>query len=151
MKIIYVLIFFISFQTFSQTKKECIDIIIAYGNNYNKPEYSFNYVDQKLNPTLTKVRTIVCETKDKELLEAFLEMIKKSSGSANEHPADVLGGIFICNPEIVEEELKGKFKNKMIFDYLELGFYNITMHWPLNDQNAALQIKMNKLIGQKIN
>ncbi|MBF4518536.1 hypothetical protein IRZ71_19435 [Flavobacterium sp. ANB] len=123
-------------------------IITDYSNNYNKPEFSFDYVDKKLNPTLIKIQAIVCETKDKELLEEFLEMIIRSSGSANESPADVLGNIFICNPEIVEEQLS-KYKNHILFDYLELGFYNITMYWPLNDKNADLQIRMNKLIAQK--
>ncbi|WP_264552239.1 hypothetical protein [Flavobacterium sp. N2038] len=149
MKKIWIILFFISFQTFSQTKEECIKIITDYGNNYNKPEFSIDYVDQKINPTLIKIQTLICETKDKELLEIFLEMIIKSSGSANESPADVLGNIFICNPEIVEEQLKDKYRNHILFDYLELGFYNITMHWPINGKNTDLQIRMNKLITQK--
>jgi hypothetical protein len=150
MKKIWIILLFTSFQTFCQTKEECIKIITNYSSNYNKPEFSFDYVDKKLNPTLLKIQNIVCETKDKELLDKFLEMIIKSSGSANESPADVLGNIFICNPEIVEEQLKGKYKNHILFDYLELGFNNITMYWPLNDKNADLQIRMNKIITQKI-
>ncbi|MBZ4036889.1 hypothetical protein K6T82_19115 [Flavobacterium sp. 17A] len=124
-----------------------MDIMNHYGNNYNKPEYSFDYVDKKLNPTLTKVQTIICKTEDKELLESFLIMIQKSSGSANEHPADILGGIFICHPEIVEEELKGKFKDKMIFDNLELGFLNITTNLPLDNKLKNLKNRMYKLIN----
>lgn len=135
-----------SLHTFSQTKKECINVMTSYSNNYNTPEYSFDFVDRKLNPTLTKVQTIICETKDKEFLEKFLEMILKTSGSANEHPADVLGQIFICNPEMVEEQLRGKFKNEMIFDYLKLGFLNTTIDWPSSEKKKKLQNRMNKLI-----
>lgn len=124
-------------------------MMTSYVKNYNTPEYSFDFVDDKLNPTLTKVQTIVCKTKDKELLEKFLEMILKTSGSANEHPADVFGQIFICNPEIVEEQLKGKFKNEIIFDNLKLGFLNNTFDWPASDKKKSLQNRMNKLINQK--
>lgn len=148
MKKFWIILLFISFQTFCQTKEECIKIITNYANNYNKPEFSFDYVDKRLNPTLTKIQSIICETKDKHLLEKFLEMIIKSSGSANENPADVLANIFICNPEIVEKQLKGKYKNHILFDYLELGFYNITMSSPLNDKNVTLKIRMNKIITQ---
>lgn len=143
---LFVFFLLVSFQAFSQTKKECMNVMTSYIKNYNTPEYSFDFVDKKLNPTLTKVQVIICETKDKELLEKFLEMILKTSGSANEHPADVLGQIFICNPEIVEEQLKGKFKNEMIFDYLELGFLNITIDWSLSEKKKKLQNRMNKLV-----
>jgi hypothetical protein len=117
-----------------------------YGKNYSKPEYSNDFVEKKLNPTLQKVKELICENNDKELLEKLLEMITYSSGSANEFPADILGGIFICNQEIVETELKGKFKNQLIFDYLELGFLNITMHWPFDEKHMELQKRMYKLI-----
>lgn len=143
---IFILFFLISFQVFCQTKNECIKVLLDYGSNYGKPEYAFDYVDKKLNPTLTKVQTIICDTKDKELLEIFLEMIIKSSGSANEYTANVLGSIFICNQEIVEEHLKGKFKNEMIFEFLEFGFLNVTADWPLNEKKKKLQNRMNKLI-----
>lgn len=143
---LFVFFLLVSFQAFSQTKKECMNVMTSYIKNYNTPEYSFDFVDKKLNPTLTKVQVIICETKDKELLEKFLEMILKTSGSANEYPADVLGQIFICNPEIVEEQLKGKFKNEMIFDYLELGFLNITIDWSLSEKKKKLQNRMNKLV-----
>ncbi|MBF4466530.1 hypothetical protein [Flavobacterium sp. LC2016-12] len=143
---LFILFFFISFQVFCQTKNECIKVLLDYSTNYGKPEYTFDYVDTKLNPTLTKVQTIICETNDKELLEKFFEMIIKSSGSANEYPADVLGNIFICNPEIVEEQLKGKFKNEMVFEYLEFGFLNVTADWPLNEKKKNLQNRMNKVI-----
>lgn len=142
----WILSFFISFQLFSQTREECIEITENYGLNYTKTEFSNDYVEKVLNPTLTKIQNIVCEKKDSELLEKFLEMIMKSSGSANEYPADILGNIFICNQEIVENQLKGKFKNKLIFDYLELGFLNITMHWSFDDKHAQLQKRMYQLI-----
>ncbi|MCZ8197008.1 MAG: hypothetical protein O9267_05340 [Flavobacterium sp.] len=142
----WILSLFISFQLFSQTREECIKITENYGLNYTKPEFSNDYVEKVLNPTLTKIQNIVCEKKDSELLEKFLEMIMKSSGSANEYPADILGNIFICNQEIVENQLKVKYKNKLIFDYLELGFLNITMHWPFDDKHAQLQKRMYQLI-----
>lgn len=143
---VFILFFLISFQAFCQTKNECIKVLLDYSNNYGKPEYTFDYVDKQLNPTLTTIQTIICETKDKELLEKFLEMIIKSSGSANEYPADILGSIFICNPEIVEEQLKGKFKNEMVFEYLEFGFLNVTADWPFNEKKKNLQNRIHKVI-----
>lgn len=140
------ILLFISINMFAQSKAECINLMEEYGKNYTKPEFSNAFVENKLNPTLQKVKTLICENNDKELLEKLLEMITYSSGSANEFPADILGEIFICNQEIVENELKGKFKNQLIFDYLELGFLNITMHWPLDDKHIELQKRMYKLI-----
>ena len=91
-----------------------------------KPNYSYEFVDKRLNPALIKLEKIVCENTDKELFENFLEMIVATYGSANETPDDILGGIFICQSYLVAIELKGKYNNQDLIDALKFGFDNRT-------------------------
>lgn len=127
MKKVFVLIFIsFSLSSFGQERSEVISILKEYSKNVGKPGYQHKYVDEKLNPALFKLEKIVCEQKDRELLEYFLDMIIASTGSANETPSDVLGGIFICQTTMVEFELKGKYKDQDLIEELNFGFANRT-------------------------
>lgn len=112
--------------SFGQNRTEIISILKEYSENIGKQNYNHEFVDEKLNPSLVKLEEIVCENKDKDLFEYFLNMLIASSGSANETPADVLGGIFICQTDLVEYELKGKYKLDNLLEYLSFGFENRT-------------------------
>jgi hypothetical protein len=122
------MLFFISFPLFlfGQERSEIISILKEYSKNVGKPGYQHQYVDDKLNPALFKLEKIVCANNDRELFEHFLDMVVASTGSANETPSDVLGGIFICRTTLVELELKGKYKNSGLIEELSFGFANRT-------------------------
>lgn len=118
-----------------------------YSNNYGKPNYSFDFVDNKLNPAILKVEKLTCENNDVELFDNFIEMILKTKGSANETPADILGGVFICKPKLVENRLTKKYKDEFLINILEFGFGNRTYDRQDEIKNYAdLKKRLNLLI-----
>ena len=125
-KIITFTFLLFSIFSFGQNRNEIIKTMKEYSTNIGKPNYSHEFVDKRLNPALIKLETIVCENKDKELFEYFLDMIIVTSGSANETPADVIGGIFICQSDLVAFELNGKYKFETLIEDLNFGFANRT-------------------------
>lgn len=141
--IIFIFLLFSLF-SFGQNRNEIISIMKEYSANIGKPNYSHEFVDKKLNPALAKLETIICEKNDKELFHYFLDMILATSGSANETPADVLGGIFICKTDLVIAELKGNYKFESLIEDLNFGFGNRTFDVndrPSNYKELKLRIK----------
>lgn len=145
--IIAIIILTFSIALNGQNREEIISLMNEYAENYGKPNYSFDFVDYKLNPAIIKVEKLTCENNDTDLFDCFLKMILKTTGSANETPSDILGGIFICNPELVENRLTGKYKDEFLINILEFGFGNRTYDKKEEIENyAELQKRLNRLI-----
>jgi len=105
------------------------------------------FLETKLNPAILKVKKLTCENNDSELFDCFLEMILKTKGSADETPADILGGVFICKPEFVEKRLTEKYKDEFLINILEFGFGNRTYDKREEIENyAELEKRLNRLI-----
>lgn len=116
----------ISFTLNAQNKKEIISLMEGYANNYSQPNYNHEFVDTTLNPALTKLKKLTCESNDYTLLNHFIKMLLKTKGSANETPPTILAEIFICKPEAIEKYLKQVYTDKYLKDLLILGFNNNT-------------------------
>jgi len=125
-KLIISIILTLSLTVCGQTKEEILMIMTDYSDNYENSEYSYDYVDAKLNPALLKLEKLICEGKNFELFNNFLKMLTKTKGSANELPADVLAGIFICKPETVQKYLTQSYEDQYLKDILDFGFENKT-------------------------
>ena len=146
-KIIALIILTFSLSVNGQNRKEIISLMNEYAENYGKPNYSFDFVDTKLNPAILKVEKLTCENNDSELFDCFLEMILKTKGSANETPADILGGVFIYKPEFVEKRVTEKYKDEFLINILEFGFGNRTYDKKEEIKNyAELEKRLNRLI-----
>ena len=145
-KIIALIILTFSLSVNGQDRKEIISLMKEYAENYGKPNYSFDFVDTKLNPAILNVEKLTCEKNDTELFDCFLEMILKTKGSADEKPSDILGGIFICRPELVENRLTEKYKDEFLINILEFGFENRTYDRKKEIENyAELEKRLNLL------
>jgi hypothetical protein len=145
MKIIFTLfVFVISVNLFGQTRSEIIVTMNEYSENKGNVPYNINFTEEKLNPALIKLQSLTCKAGDEKLFDSFLEMILKTTGSANEVPADVLAEIFICRTELVENRLNGKYKNDFLTELLEFGFKNITHQNKIANQ-SELEKRINKL------
>ncbi len=110
----------------AQSKAELITLMNEYAENYGKPAYRHDFVDTTLHPALQKVEKLICVSSDTLLLDSFLKMMLKTKASADEEPADVLGGIFICKPLLVKQRLTEKFKDPDLIELLKFGFANRT-------------------------
>ncbi len=146
-KLITVIIITLSLTVFGQDKKEILKIMNDYTDNYGKSDYSHEYIDTKLNPALLKLEKITCDGKDCGLLNSFLKMLIKTKGSANELPADVLAGIFICKPEAVQKYLTQVYKDEYLKNILEFGFGNRTYKKENEIENySILKERLDRLI-----
>ncbi len=145
-----IIILTLTFAVHGQSKKEILTIITDYTDNYGNSEYSHEYVDTKLNPALLRLEKLTCEGKDFELLNSFLKMLSKTKGSANELPADVLAGIFICKPEAVDKYLTQVYKDIDLVYLLEFGFENRTYGKKEEIKNyARLKKRLNQLLKKE--
>ena len=146
-KIIALIILTFTLSVNGQNRGQIISLMNEYAENYGKPNYSFDFVDTKLNPAIIKVEKLTCENNDSELFDCFLEMILKTKGSADETPSDILGGIFICKPEFVEKRLTEKYKDDFLINILEFGFGNRTYDRKEEIKNyTELKKRLNRLI-----
>ena len=109
-----------------QTKDEIHSILEEYSKNYGKPNYGQEFVNTKLNPAILKVEELVCEENDIEFMSGFLEMLLKTKGVNNEVAINSLGGIFICNSEIIYKYYEQIYPDKYLREILKVGFENKT-------------------------
>ncbi len=144
------LILTLTFTGNAQNKEQIATIMADYSNNYGNPEYSHEYADTVLNPALLKLEQLTCEGNDFGLLNDFLKMLSKTKGSANEVPANVLGGIFICKPEAVDKYLTQVYKDKELVYLLEFGFENRTYDKKDRVKNySKLKERLNRLLKKE--
>ncbi len=98
---------------------------IAYKNSALLLEI-FN--DTKYDPMLTFLPKYFCSSNDIEILQLFIATIWANKFSANEMPFFSIGNCFICNPDLVIEQLN-KISNieqkNLIIDDIEWGIVNI--------------------------
>lgn len=145
--VITLLFLIISMAINGQDREEIISLMNEYTENYGKPNYSFQFVDTTLNPAIVNIEHLVCENNDTELFDQFIEMNLKTKGSADETSADILGGIFICRPELVEDRLKDTYKDEFLISILELGFGNRTFDKKEEIENyRELEKRLNRLL-----
>lgn len=138
---------FFSLTINGQNKEELISIMNEYSENYGKPNYKENFIIEKLNPTILKVEELSCKTKDFSLLNTFLKMLSKTKNSTDKFYTDILGGIFICNPEPIHKYLTQIYREKYFKDILKTGFENKTLNKKQEIGNyEILQKKLDRLI-----
>jgi Trp operon repressor len=145
-KTILLFVLFFSADTFGQSRDKIIEIMFDYSLNVGKSCNTHNFVDERLNPALDDLEKIVCQNNDRQLLENFLDMMLATSGSANEKPADILAGIFICRTNMVESLLRAKYKNAELLEMLDFGFANLTSGTDKPENYEELQLRLASLL-----
>lgn len=110
---------------------------LTYRKTVRELEYNS---DTKYDPILKLIPKYFCMTSDTNVLQLLFATIWADRGSANEMPSFSIGDCFICNTDLVIEQLT-KIKNieqrKNIFDQIEWGLLN---HFEVNE-NGKLDNK----------
>ncbi|NLJ20831.1 MAG: hypothetical protein GX429_06910 [Bacteroidales bacterium] len=118
---------------------------IAYRKTVRELEF---HSDTKYDPILTIIPKYFCSTNDIEILQLFFATMWADKGSANEMPSFSIGDCFICNPNLVIEQLT-KIKNieqkKNIFDHIEWGLLN---HFDVDENGKSENKEYDKLKAQ---
>ena len=115
---------------------------IAYTTTVRELEF---YNDTKYDPILTILPKYFCLTKDIEILQLFFSTMWADKGSANEMPSFSIGSCFICNTDLVIEQLD-KIKNfeqkNFILNHIEWGLLN---NFEVDESGKSENKEFNKL------
>lgn len=115
---------------------------LAYRKTVRELEF---HSDTKYDPILTILPKYFCLTSDTKVLRLFFATMWADKGSANEMPSFSIGDCFICNPDLVIEQLT-KIRNveqkKSIFDHIEWGLLN---HFYVDENGKSDNKEFNKL------
>ncbi len=95
-----------------------------------------DYADGPFHTALSSAEEITCDKGDKEILSSLFKVIISTSNSADESPSWTLGGIYVCQPSLVEKEMARlkPAERKQIYDTLEFGFENVATTKPKDDK-----------------
>ncbi len=116
---------------------------LAYRTTVRELEY---YNDMKYDPILQIIPYYFCSTNDAEIINKFFATIWSDKGSANEMPSFSIGDCFICNPDLVIEQLvkiNDKDQNKLILNHIEWGLIN---QFEVDEDGNSEDKKYNELI-----
>ena len=127
-----------SFGTLAQSKYEVVQILESYVQKYQDNENLNEYVQTTVNPAFEELGSIVCNENDTLLFTKFIDVLNKTSGSADETQADVLAAIYFCHPEMVEHNIDGHFNKIYLKSILTLGVRN---QLPLLDDSLQFHFK----------
>ncbi|MDP2692513.1 MAG: SH3 domain-containing protein [bacterium] len=96
------------------------------------------YSETKYNPILQIIPKYYCSTNDVEIIEQFFVTIWADKGSSNEMSSFSIGDCFICNPDLIIEQL-GKIKDteqkNLILDHINWGLMNHFNHQENGDSD----------------
>ena len=95
-----------------------------------------DYAEGPFHNALSRAEEITCDKGDEDVLSSLFKVIISTSNSADESPAWTIGGVYICQPLLVEKEIS-KLKpedRKQICDNLEFGFENVATTKPKDDK-----------------
>lgn len=97
--------------------------------------------DYQFDAVLGLFDKYMCQFKDRELLEEYLNLLGVESGSADEIPSYSLGTVFECHPEWMFESMKNHLS---LMNLLEWGIVNIGYDANRNEP-SGLERKYNQL------
>lgn len=115
---------------------------LAYRTTVRQLEF---HSDTKYDPILTILPKYFCLTNDIEVLQLFFAAMWADNGSANEMPSFSIGDCYICNPDLIIEQLtriKNIEQKKTIFDHIEWGILN---HFDVDENGKSGNKEFNKL------
>jgi hypothetical protein len=103
------------------------------------------YSETKYSPILDIFPKYFCETKDTVILDLFYSTIWADKGSANETPSFAIGECFICNSDLVINQLQSivnKEQKDLIYDQVEWGLMNT---FEVEEDGQSDNIEFNQL------
>ena len=106
---------------------------------------SESYHQNKFTPALMTAKKIICNNKDRILLQQFYKVLISITNSADEAPHLILGDIFICQSDLVISEYTklNESEKSDILEALKFGFDNVTY-------NKEKDIKNYKILKNKL-
>ncbi len=106
------------------------------------------YAEGPFVTALLAATEIVCTNRDSAVVQSLFHVTAATTNSANECPADTLGRIFACQPQLVSSEFRklSSEAKSVLFELLRFGFDNAVHDSPPNDKTiAGLRTKLNAL------
>lgn len=111
------------------------------GENDTTKRKRIVFHDSQFNGSLNSFTNYLCELKDEELANQFLELLEEEIGSADENPTFALGQLFVCEPDWTFNQI---VNHMTLMDNLEWGLLNAIYHMPEIEANQH-KMKYNEL------
>jgi len=103
------------------SKKDSLDFKDIYQRNND-------YSEKYFSPILKTFSNYFCKSQDIETFNLFINTLLAHKGSANEMLSFTLGECFICEPELIQKQLKS-IKNpnelELMIDHIDWGLQNL--------------------------
>lgn len=97
--------------------------------------------DYQFDASLVSFVKYLCEFKDTELMNEYLNLLEEEKGFADESPMFALGRIFICQPDWTFEQMT---KHIGLMKHFEWGFMNV-IYSKTESESNLYKIKYNQL------
>jgi hypothetical protein len=110
------------------------------------------YGEEPYYKALSAAKQFICAEKDGELLKSLFGIVIATSNSASEVPALTLGHIFVCQPDLVEIELRklSPADQREIYNNISFGFENVVHKLPKGDDRVGRLRMRLKAIDPKV-
>ena len=136
------------FTTFKKYEALNADFLSSVGPGHGKSGKSYEslrrevetYAEGPYFKALSAAEQLICAEKDGELLKSLFGIVLATRNSASEVPAWTLGRVFVCQPDLVESELRNlsPADQREIYGEISFGFENVMHRSPKGDERANL-------------
>ena len=119
---------------FLESNKKYNRVLDKWDNKNDSVEYKKAvgelepYSETTYSAILQILPKVFCNTKDKVIINSFIETMWSDKGSASEDPSFSIGECFACDPKLLSAQIR-KIKNKeekeLIVNHIEWGLLNI--------------------------
>lgn len=118
-----------------ETELELYNKIISATDRKSKEYKHLNgkikvFHDYQFNASLTSFTNYVCEFKDEELVDQYMNLMESQEGSADEAPTYALGRMFVCDPDWTFKQIR---KHITLMNQLEWGLVNVIYSMPAEE------------------
>ena len=109
------------------------------------------YSEVELANSLYSAERIVCNDKNIEIVKSLFSLMLNTLNSANEYPSQVLGEMFICQPDLVATAYKAlpEHERLEISRTFSFGFENAAYNNLDNEKIEKLRARLKFLLSSK--
>jgi hypothetical protein len=139
-----------SFDAYVSLNKRFIDSLGASDSKELRSQLE-TYSEVDLTTSLSAAERLVCDKNNFDVVKSLLSLLLNTMNSANEHPSQVLGEMFICQPDLVMAAYKGLPKNKksQLSKLFSFGFENAAYNKHDTEKMEKLRSALKFLLSGK--
>jgi len=96
-------------------------------------------------PAFPKIKHLICDENNEEVLKKFMEVLCKNRGSADEQFADISGDVYRCAPDRVLKFVSQHKEYRFLIREIDFGVHNYSFRNKGEPGLEALQAKLDSM------